>query len=127
MNVDFRLPWPPSLNTYYVCIRGRKVLSRKGRLYAEEVSRLVKRYGIDYEIGEQIFVDIKLAPPRNGLWDSDNYTKALFDSITKAGVWKDDSLVWKYSVEKLEKYAAGEVYISIIGKEEYLTGVNDCE
>lgn len=119
MQIDFRLPWPPTLNTYYVCIRSRKVLSKKGRLYSEEVKRLISKAKLDYGIDEELFVDIKFAPPRNGIWDGDNYTKALFDAITKSGVWKDDSLVWKYSVEKLPKYAMGEVYITIMSRGEY--------
>jgi crossover junction endodeoxyribonuclease RusA len=114
-SIDFRLPWPPSLNTYYVCVRrGPKVLSKKGREYAEAVDKLIKAAGLNYGIDCDVEVEIKLAPPRNGKWDGDNYTKALFDSITKSGVWADDSLVMKYSVEKLPPYAMGEVYISII-------------
>ena len=118
--IEFRIPWPPSLNTYYVCIHGRKVLSKKGRIYAQEVKRLANDDGFNYGIGCEVFVGIKLAPPKNCVWDGDNYTKAIFDALTKAGVWKDDSLVWKYSVEKLDKYAMGEVYISIIQKEDVI-------
>lgn len=113
MEFEFRLPWPPSLNTYYVCIRSRKVLSKKGRLYAEEVKRLVEDECINYGISDEVIVHIGLAPPRNCKWDGDNYTKALFDAITKAGVWKDDSLVRSYTVNKLPKYAMGEVYLTV--------------
>jgi len=112
--VEFRLPWPPSLNTYYVCIRGRKVMSKKGRLYKEEVQRLVTEGNLSFGIDTEVEVDIKLAPPRNGKWDGDNFIKALFDAMTKAGVWEDDALVRKFSVEKLAPYAMGEVYISIM-------------
>jgi crossover junction endodeoxyribonuclease RusA len=112
-SIEFRIPWPPSLNTYYVCIHGKKVLSKKGRLYAEEVKRQIALASLNLGIDCAVEVDIKLAPPRNGKWDGDNYTKAIFDALTKAGVWVDDSLVAKYHVEKLPKYALGEVYMSI--------------
>lgn len=113
MEFDFRIPWPPSLNTYYVCIRNRKVLSKKGRLYAEAVKEIVESACINYGISEEVVVTIGLAPPRNGKWDGDNYTKAIFDALTKAGVWEDDSLVKSYTVNKLDKYAMGEVYLTI--------------
>lgn len=115
---DFRIPWPPSLNTYYVSIHGRKVLSKKGRLYKEKVSQLVAQAGVDYGISTAVEVEIKLAPPRNGVWDGDNYTKAIFDSLTRAGIWEDDSLVEFYSVRKLPKYAMGEVYLTVTVVEE---------
>lgn len=90
-----------------------KVLSKKGRLYAQEVKRLVEKAGVNYGIDSEVEVEIKLAPPRNGIWDGDNYTKAIFDALTKAGVWTDDSLVEFYSVRKLKKYAMGEVYLTV--------------
>lgn len=124
-SIDFRLPWPPSLNTYYVCIRGRKVLSKKGRAYAEKVKQLIINGGLAFGIDCDVEVEIKLAPPRKGLWDGDNYTKALFDAITKSGFWKDDSFVRKYSVEKLPKYAMGEVYISVTPVEEIGNEIQD--
>ena len=118
--IEFRIPWPPSLNTYYVCVHKRKVLSKKGREYAALVKKLAVENRFDVGIDCEVFVEIKLAPPKNGIWDGDNYTKAIFDALTKAGVWTDDSLVWKYSVEKIDKYAIGEVYISIMRKEDVI-------
>lgn len=112
-SIDFRMPWPPSVNTYYICIRSLKVLSKKGREYAKTVTKQVADAGIDFCIDVPVEVEIKLAPPKNGIWDGDNYTKAIFDALVKSGVLKDDSIVMKYSVEKLPKYALGEVYISI--------------
>lgn len=75
--------------------------------------RLVTEGGLNFGIDCDVKVSIGLAPPRNNGWDIDNYTKALFDALTHAGVWKDDKLVVKMTIEKLPKYAMGEVYISI--------------
>ncbi|MCV5079210.1 RusA family crossover junction endodeoxyribonuclease, partial [Escherichia coli] len=38
-------------------------------------------------------VEIVLFPPDNRIRDLDNYNKALFDALTHAGVWEDDSQV----------------------------------
>lgn len=113
--IEFRLPWPPSDNVYYVCIHGRKVISKKGRLYAEEVRRLIQKGGLVYGIDCPVEVFVKLAPPRSttGIWDCSNYIKALWDSITKSGFWTDDSLVYEHHVKKLPNYAMGEVYLTV--------------
>lgn len=110
---DFRLPWPPTLNTYYVCIHGRKVLSKKGRLYSLDVKKLAYAAGVNFKIDVPIEVEIGLAPPRNGKWDGDNYIKALFDAMVNAEIIVDDSLIEFYSVRKLKPYALGEVYITV--------------
>ena len=111
--IDFRMPWPPSLNRYYRTWRGRILISKAGRLYREEVIKLVRDADLDFGISCDIKVSIGLAPPKNNGWDIDNYTKGLFDALTHAGVWKDDKLIVKMAIEKLPKYAMGEVYISI--------------
>lgn len=118
-DIEFRLPWPPSVNTYYTCIRSRKVLSKKGRMYSEEVKKLISEAKLAYGIDQEVYVELGLAPPRNYTWDGDNREKPLFDALTKAGFWKDDSLVRKCTWEKLPKYAFGEVYISVTPWGEY--------
>ncbi|EOC3440315.1 RusA family crossover junction endodeoxyribonuclease, partial [Escherichia coli] len=44
-------------------------------------------------------VEIVLFPPDNRIRDLDNYNKALFDALTHAGVWEDDSQVKRMLVE----------------------------
>ena len=39
--------------------------------------------------------------PHTAKPDGDNLEKAVWDALTEIGVWKDDSLIWKHSSEKL--------------------------
>ncbi|HAI1998154.1 TPA: RusA family crossover junction endodeoxyribonuclease [Escherichia coli] len=58
-------------------------------------------------------VEIVLFPPDNRIRDLDNYNKALFDALTHAGVWEDDSQVKRMLVEWGPVIPEGKVEITI--------------
>jgi len=95
--------WPPSLNAYWRSINGRNILSREARLFRKSVvlqmflARARKQLPRD-RIAYPVRVDVELWPPDKRRRDLDNYCKGLFDSLTHARVWADDSLVWDYRV-----------------------------
>lgn len=51
--------------------------------------------------------------PDNRIRDLDNYNKALFDALTHAGVWEDDSQVKRMLVEWGPVIPKGKVEITI--------------
>jgi crossover junction endodeoxyribonuclease RusA len=53
-------------------------------------------------------VEIILYPPDARRRDIDNYNKALFDALTHAGIWEDDSQVQRMLVEWGRKYLVDE-------------------
>ncbi|EKJ4622224.1 RusA family crossover junction endodeoxyribonuclease, partial [Escherichia coli] len=91
------LPFPPSVNTYWrhpnkgafagkslISAAGRKFQSAASAAIVEQLRRLPK------PTSAPASVEIVLFPPDNRIRDLDNYNKALFDSLTHAGVWEDD-------------------------------------
>lgn len=109
----FALPYPPSINSYYATVQGRRVLSKKGRDYKAAVKSIV---GMVKPLTGLLSVSIALTPPDNRIRDVDGPIKSLLDSLTFAGVWQDDSQVKKLSVEMLKK-GEGRVLVTI---QEYL-------
>ncbi|PWV97916.1 RusA family crossover junction endodeoxyribonuclease [Mangrovibacter plantisponsor] len=114
------LPFPPSVNAYWRSpnkgpMAGRILVSAEGRKYQsaacaaiiEQLRRLPKPSS---ELAE---VEIVLFPPNNQRRDLDNYNKALFDSLTHAGVWEDDSQVKKMLIEWGPVVKGGKVEITI--------------
>lgn len=92
------LPFPPSVNTYWRhpnkgAFAGKSLISAAGRKFqsaacaaiVEQLRRLPK------PTSAPASVEIVLFPPDNRIRDLDNYNKALFDALTHAGVWEDDS------------------------------------
>lgn len=114
------LPFPPSVNTYWRApnkgpLKGRHLISAKGRAYqsaacsaiVDQLRRLPK------PSTAPAAVEIILFPPDARCRDIDNYNKALFDALTHAGVWEDDSQVKRMLVERRPQILGGKVEISI--------------
>lgn len=98
---SFFLPWPPSTNTYYRNMRGRMVLSAKGRAYKIAVADAILQMHPRPRFGDQrVAVNIELCPPDRRKFDIDNRIKAVFDALTAAGVWEDDSQVDELHVSR---------------------------
>lgn len=93
------MPWPPSVNHYYRNIRGVTKISRAGREYVAAVARrLIPRKAF----AGRIAVGIQAVLPDNRRRDIDNVLKVALDSLTKAGVFLDDSQIEWLSIAKLK-------------------------
>lgn len=89
------LPFSPSVNNYWERGKnGRVYIGKRGVLYRQKVIELIARNELRGKCGKAL-VDVALIlhPPNNQIHDSDNYYKALFDALTKARFWVDDSQV----------------------------------
>ena len=119
MCYELELPFPPTLNTYRVPARHYRTkklflkTSDEGKAYKQEVCYKVKNAPY-FEC--KVHVSISFFPKTNARYDIDNFLKALFDALTEARVWKDDSLVHSMYVEKGEPVKGGKVFIKISKK-----------
>ncbi|MDU5319796.1 MAG: RusA family crossover junction endodeoxyribonuclease [Escherichia coli] len=98
------LPFPPSVNTYWRhpnkgAFAGKSLISAAGRKFQSAACAAI--------------VEHVLFPPDNRIRDLDNYNKALFDALTHAGVWEDDSQVKRMLVEWGPVIPEGKVEITI--------------
>lgn len=114
------LPFPPSVNSYWRApnkgvLVGKHLISAAGRKYltnavADVVTQL-KRYPKPRT--DLVSVVVILMPPDRKRRDLDNYLKALFDSLTHAGIWLDDSQVKRIRVEWGPLTSGGKAEITI--------------
>ncbi len=118
--MKFVLPFPPSVNTYWRApnkgpLKGRHLVSEAGRKYqrAARAAIIEQLRAIPKPSADLATVEIILFPPDYRRRDLDNYNKALFDALTYAGVWEDDSQVKRMSVEWGENTKGGKVEITI--------------
>jgi len=100
--IILRLPWPPSINHYWrraTRRRGNKkipgmMLTEHGRAYKDQVALICVVARIAHRrLDAHLSVDMVLYPPDNRRRDIDNYRKAPWDALTRAGVWIDDEQV----------------------------------
>lgn len=116
------LPFPPSVNTYWRSpnkgpLKGKHMVSEKGREYKVNVLATVLEAFRGYPKPErgELSVYVMLHSPDKRRRDIDNYCKAIFDALTSAGIWIDDSQIKKMSVEWGAQQKEGAAVITIEG------------
>ncbi|SQJ22202.1 Crossover junction endodeoxyribonuclease rusA [Serratia rubidaea] len=118
------LPFPPSVNGYWRApnkgsLRGRHLISDRGRKFNSEAlaSILEQLNRKPRALTCDLAVSVVFYPPSRARRDLDNYFKALFDAMTKAGIWLDDSQIKKLSAEwgPVTKGGKVELRISEVG------------
>jgi crossover junction endodeoxyribonuclease RusA len=113
---DFELPFPPSVNGMWRNFRNRQIISKRGREYRERVLDIMCFNELQGEnLSGSLSVELILHPPTLRKYDIDNFTKALFDALSKAEFWEDDSQVIRLVIEKGEKIKGGKVVIKVRG------------
>jgi len=85
-------------------------LTKKGRVFRDDVINIVRSRSLiarsqSLLVGftSSVRVDLYFFPPDRRVRDNSNHTKVLYDALTKAGFWADDSLI------KSETYHSGNV------------------
>ena len=93
MFYELYLPFPPTINSYYVKTKNGQFISQKGRKYRVDVEAEVREQFSFSALDGQLLVEVVLHMPDKRRRDLDNYMKALLDALTLAGVWEDDSQI----------------------------------
>lgn len=115
---NFDMPWPPSVNGYWKPVKTPKMailtMSKQGKGYREDAIAHLRDLGLkDLNITQPVSVALRLHPPKNFIYDIDNYCKGLFDSLTHGNFWKDDTLVQEMYVVKGEKATPGRIELTV--------------
>lgn len=114
MDYEFTLPWPPSINGYWRNFKGRQIISKRGRDFRARVIEHMQSIGLyDEKLSQQLSVSLNLNPPTLRSYDIDNFTKAVFDGLTHAHFWLDDSQVSELRITKGEKVKDGSVIVKV--------------
>jgi crossover junction endodeoxyribonuclease RusA len=91
------LPYPPSINHYWLASGHRRYISKAGKAFRREVYCLVKAARAVRLVGD-VAVHVELYPPDRRRRDIDNVIKPLLDALQYAEVFKDDCQVAELTV-----------------------------
>ena len=115
-NMEFELPYPPSVNHYYRHVGPRVLISREGRRYRERVIAVVRSKS-HITLTRDVSLTVELYPPDRRRRDVDNCLKLIFDTLQHAGVMVNDSQVKELHAYMREQVAGGLCYVEIKEKE----------
>ncbi len=95
--VHLTLPWPPSINAYYMSVRGTagRMLTKRARQYRGDVVHSIRlNHGFpSMPADARLRLEVELRAPDCRQRDLDNHLKGLQDALMHAGVLVDDSQI----------------------------------
>ena len=117
--INLRLPYPPSINHYYVRTKVGMAIKPEGKWYRQQVGFLVAiaRLPRKFLGNEKVQVTIHAFTPDRIPRDVDNILKCLLDALTDAHVWGNDKQVYDLHITKdydIQKKGYVEVTVSEI-------------
>lgn len=109
------LPFPPSVNGYWRSTQKGVLISELGRIFRSNALAAIYQQlrSRPTALLTELDVHVVLFPPTRAKRDLDNFQKALFDGLTHAGIWKDDSQVKRMLVEWGPVTKGGKAEITI--------------
>ena len=119
--LELELPIPPSVNSYWRAVPNRtkagthgarNVLSTAAREYRSSAVKAVSKLHLGAPLTGRLVVDHEISGKSNQSYDLDNFTKGLWDALTHAGVWIDDSQIDRYTMTRA-KPGRGTIKITI--------------
>ena len=108
-----KLPYPPSMNTYWRNFRGNTVLSNAGREYKKAVWACVNEQKIPKFGDKRLEVTMWLYPRSKVVTDLDNRLKAVLDGLEEAGVYSCDGNIDILMIQRGQQRKGGGIDVMI--------------
>lgn len=118
--LELDLPWPPSVNHYWLRYRHAVVVAPEGRKYRAAAALAIRAQAPGARtMADRLSVEIVAAPPDRRRRDLDNLPKAVLDALVAVRLIDDDSLIDELTVRRVAVESGGRLRVRIqaIGKE----------
>ncbi|HCR6651131.1 RusA family crossover junction endodeoxyribonuclease, partial [Escherichia coli] len=84
--IEFVLPYPPTVNTYWRRRGSTYFVSKAGERYRRDVALIVRQQRLKLNLSGRLAIKIIAEPPDKRRRDLDNILKAPLDALTHAGL-----------------------------------------
>lgn len=102
MTVTLFLPWPPSVNHYWMASGKRRYIGAKGKEFRLLVLSAWNRARVQGFGNARLSVSVVAYPPDRRARDLDNILKAALDALQHARAFEDDSQIDRLIVDRGE-------------------------
>lgn len=110
--LKFDLPYPPSINHYYLRTFDGVILGAQGKRYRRDATLLLHKYrGICGD--KRLTVTINVFPPDKRKRDIDNILKCTIDSLEHAQIFNNDNQIDMLTVIRRDVVKDGALAIWI--------------
>lgn len=108
------IPFPPTINHYYLHTANGVILGAKGKRYRRDVCLLLNRYKGYCGSERRLAITINVLPPDKKRRDLDNILKATLDALQHAKVYGDDNQIDMLTVIRRNpvEYGALQIWIT---------------
>lgn len=116
---EFTLPWPPTVNHYWVQQYSPKhkrvfvFVGTEGKHYQQNVIAEVWSKGPPPKLKGHLKLECVLHPPTKARMDLDNRLKGLLDAMQEAGVYDDDSQIQHIDIRFGPPVKDGKAYVRL--------------
>jgi len=96
--IVLKLPYPPSINAYWLASGHRRYISKRGLEFKKSVVEFVLEWSIPKLGSVPVEIQIVIHPRSKILMDIDNCVKPILDACQDAGIFDDDVQVQELHV-----------------------------
>jgi crossover junction endodeoxyribonuclease RusA len=105
------LPYPPSINHYYLRTPHGVILGAKGKSYRRDACLLLARYKGYCGSERRLAVTINMFPPDKKKRDIDNIAKGVLDSLQYAKIYGDDNQIDILTIVRRNPVKGGAIQV----------------
>lgn len=108
------IPFPPTINHYYLHTANGVILGAKGKKFRRDVALLLNHHKGYCGAERRLSVTINVFPPDKRKRDLDNLLKCTLDSLQHAKVYGDDNQIDMLTVirRNVVEYGCLQIWIS---------------
>lgn len=107
------LPYPPSINNYWIASGHRRFVSKRGRDFKVAVQEYIASHNLESFGSASVDINIILRPRNLRLMDIDNCVKPILDALQDAGLFDDDKQAGHVSVRRGIPITGGKCIVSV--------------
>jgi len=111
--ITLDLPYPPSVNNYWIASGHRRFISKRGKEFKHAVWIAILQSKAKSFEDDLLEVHIHLYPRNKRLMDIDNCCKSILDAMQDAGLYNDDKQVYRLVIERKEIVEGGGAIVMV--------------